>query len=590
MKRDLEHNPEPQTAEPLTGFVSPDETKPAEAFTSRERLIAIMEKANEVARSENLEALFSRTLDLLIDVAEAESAILFLYDPGSDELVFTTVRGDEESQGLIGLRLKKHLWLVDPINPRSKVIIVGDVVSDPLLRIINPVKAGGLHNTIIIPLLLEERTFGVIQIFNYTFCDLGLLETLANRFVNEADRLMTLVVTQQSNQRLNLLIDMIGKVSGTLDRSQLLQIVPEQAARLTNAERSSLFLVDSTTNELGFHSSYYQPAAQVSAASPAGRQQQLNKLIFSLKAGQSNPPSLAEQGKKSPEGFGFATRSAITVPLNEINIAPSERKDQTDTTIGGLTVLKMRGEAFDEEDVQLLETLAHQASIFLQAAELYENINDLFLDVIKALVAAIDAKDRSTQGHSVRVLDLAVAIAQELGLDPNTVSDIRIGSLLHDVGKIGISDQILSKPGRLTPEEFKIMKKHPLYGRQIMSQVRVLQSALPGIAEHHERLDGSGYPYGLMGDQISIAGRVIAVADVFDALTSDRPYRKGVSVQAALSYLNEESGKLFDRACVQALTQIIERRMAESEPAVTLRRNDDGRTPSSFPQDLYKRI
>lgn len=589
MKRDLEHKPDPQTIEPLTSFVPAEETKPVEAFTSRERLLAIMEKANDVARSENLEALFSRTLDLLIDVSGAESAILFLYDPGSDELVFTTVRGDEESQGLIGLRLKKHLWLVDPINPRSKVIIVGDVVSDPLLRIINPVKAGGLHNTIIIPLLLEEKVFGVIQIFNYSLCDLDLLETLGNRFVNEADRLMTLEVTQQSNQRLKLLIDMIGKVSGTLDRSQLLQVVPEQAARLTNAERSSLFLVDSTTNELGFHSSYYQPATPVPAASPAGRQQQLHKLISSLKAGQSNPSSPAEQGKKS-EGFGFATRSAITVPLNEIKIARTERKDQPNTTIGGLTVLKMRGEAFDEEDVQLLETLAHQASIFLQAAELYENINDLFLDVIKALVAAIDAKDRSTQGHSVRVLDLAVATAQEMGLDPNTVSDIRIGSLLHDVGKIGISDQILSKPGRLTPEEFKIMKKHPLYGRQIMSQVRVLQSALPGIAEHHERLDGSGYPYGLIGDQISIAGRVIAVADVFDALTSDRPYRKGVSVQAALDYLNEESGKLFDRDCVQALTRIIERRMAESEPAMPFRRNDDGRTPSSFPQDLYKRI
>ena len=558
---------------------------------SRNRIMAVLGQVNEISRAINLEDLFNRTLDVIIQASEAESAIFYLYDPGTDELVFTSVRGDDESLGLEGLRLKKHLWLVEPGSSKSKVIIVGDMASDPvLLKTINPAKAASLRNTIVIPLLLEEKTFGVIQVFNYTRCELDVLEALANHFVIEADRMMMLEMTEQSNRRLKLLVDMIGKVSGTLDRKQLLQIVPEQAARLTEADRSSLFLVDSSTNELGFHASYQTPPDSEAKDAANPRQQYLNKIIYSIKSERSVTSHAAEKGKVPPEGFGFATRSAITVPLQESKITPGTYQDQQNSAIGGLTVLKMHGEAFDEQDVQFLEALAHQASIFIQAAELYENINDLFLDVIKALVAAIDAKDRSTQGHSIRVFEYALAIANELQLDGNTISDIRIGSLLHDVGKIGISDQILSKPGILTREEYKIIKKHPLFGRQIMSQVRVLQSVLPGISEHHERLDGSGYPYGLTGDQISIAGRVIAVADVFDAMTTDRPYRKALSMDAIMGYLLEEGGRLFDRECVKALQRVVERDLHMQNPTrLDTNRNGDSSRPSPFPQDLILR-
>lgn len=557
----LHHNPHsPNT---LVKISVPAEGEQARKPITRKEVISVFEKANQVARSDSLEALFSGTLDLMIEVAGAESAILYLFDPETEELVFTTVRGDEESLNLVGLRIKKNLWLLNPVTSESKVIIVGDMVNDPVMRTINPAKAANLRNTIVIPLLIEEETFGVIQIYNYELCELDLLEVLANRLVVEADRLMTLAVAQQSNRRLEQLIEMIGRVSGTLDRSLLLKILPEQAALLTNAERSSLFLIDNSNSELGFHASYQVPAATGEKGKDTPVALNLLKLVTSIKAARSNPQKeeTGKENSKNSSSFGFSTRSAITVPLQENKVSPGPQQVHHTSTVGGLTVLKMRGEAFDQEDVELLETLANQASIFLQAAELYENVNDLFLDVIKALVAAIDAKDRYTQGHSIRVMEYALSIAEEMNLDPNLVSDIRIGSLLHDVGKIGISDQILSKPGRLTPEEFKMMKKHPVFGRQIMSQVRVLQSALPGIGEHHERLDGSGYPSGLMGDQISIAGRVIAVADVFDAMTTDRPYRQAVSVPDTLAYLLSEGGNLFDRACVQAIDRVIKKNL-----------------------------
>ena len=132
---------------------------------------------------------------------------------------------------------------------------------------------------------------------------------------------------------------------------------------------------------------------------------------------------------------------------------------------------------------------------------------------------------------------------------------IRIGSLLHDVGKIGVPDSILTKPSHLTEQEYEVMKQHPAIGARIMSQVRMLHAELPAMAEHHERLDGGGYPMGLTGEAISQAGRIVAVADVFDALTSDRPYRRALPVEEALDYLSHRMDKEFDGHCVNALLQ-----------------------------------
>jgi HD-GYP domain-containing protein (c-di-GMP phosphodiesterase class II) len=180
---------------------------------------------------------------------------------------------------------------------------------------------------------------------------------------------------------------------------------------------------------------------------------------------------------------------------------------------------------FDSEDMQLLEILASQASTVLQIASLYGQANGLFLDFVLALASAIDAKDPYTRGHSHRVSTISVAIAQILGIEGDLIHEIRLGSLLHDIGKIGIPDTVLTKTSRLTKDEFEQVKKHPMIGYKIMSQVKLLSNSLPAILEHHERLDGSGYPLGLEGEQISILGRVVAVAVVYDALTTNRPYR-----------------------------------------------------------------
>ncbi len=184
-----------------------------------------------------------------------------------------------------------------------------------------------------------------------------------------------------------------------------------------------------------------------------------------------------------------------------------------------------------------------------------ENKN-LFMGSIQMLAGAVDEKDPYTRGHSDRVTKYSLLIAKEMGLDPGFLEILRISAQLHDVGKIGIEDRILKKPGALTPEEFEIMKTHTTKGANILRPVPQLREMLPGIELHHEALNGRGYPYGLKGDQIPLLARVIAVADTFDALTTNRPYQKAHDAIEALRIIENLSGQRLDPGAVTALLAV----------------------------------
>jgi HD-GYP domain-containing protein (c-di-GMP phosphodiesterase class II) len=183
----------------------------------------------------------------------------------------------------------------------------------------------------------------------------------------------------------------------------------------------------------------------------------------------------------------------------------------------------------------------------------------LFIGSIQMLAGAVDEKDPYTRGHSDRVTRYSLLIAREMRLDDEFLEILRISAQLHDVGKIGIEDHILKKPGALTPEEFEIMKTHTTKGANILRPVSQLKEMLPGIELHHESLDGRGYPYGLQGDQIPLLARVIAVADTFDALTTNRPYQRAYEPQEALRIIHNLVGKRLDPEAVAALTAVYER-------------------------------
>jgi putative nucleotidyltransferase with HDIG domain len=189
-----------------------------------------------------------------------------------------------------------------------------------------------------------------------------------------------------------------------------------------------------------------------------------------------------------------------------------------------------------------------------QAAE--EN-HELFLGSIRMLAAAIDEKDPYTRGHSDRVAKYSVLLGRQLGLTEQQLDRLRVAALLHDVGKIGVDDRVLKKPGKLTDEEFDIMKQHPTKGANIMRPVAQLKDMIPGIELHHEQVNGHGYPYGLKGEEIPLMARIIAVADTFDAMTTNRPYQSAFDSEEALAMVRKLTGTKFDPGVVEALDSVI---------------------------------
>jgi putative nucleotidyltransferase with HDIG domain len=182
-----------------------------------------------------------------------------------------------------------------------------------------------------------------------------------------------------------------------------------------------------------------------------------------------------------------------------------------------------------------------------------EQNRQLFFDSIEMIAAAVDARDPYTKGHSGRVAQFSVILARELGLPEEEVDKIRISATLHDVGKIGVEDRVLKKPGILTNEEFDVMKRHTVMGHEIVRQVKQLAEMLPGIRWHHEALNGRGYPDGVQGDELPLMVRIISVADTFDAITTDRPYHAASEFTAALEILRKHAGTKYDPIVVDAL-------------------------------------
>jgi putative nucleotidyltransferase with HDIG domain len=211
---------------------------------------------------------------------------------------------------------------------------------------------------------------------------------------------------------------------------------------------------------------------------------------------------------------------------------------------------------FDSVDSKLLNSIANESAIYLENAVLFEDVHGLMMGLLHSLTSAVDAKDAYTCGHSERVALLSKMLAKEAGLTEHEVERIYMAGLLHDVGKIGVPEAVLQKPGRLTAEEFEQMKKHPAIGARILHDVKQIQDIIPGVLHHHERYDGRGYPDGLSGQNIPIMGRIICLADCFDAMTSTRTYRKALPLEVTLADLRRCSGTQFDPLLTEAFLRI----------------------------------
>ncbi len=341
----------------------------------------------------------------------------------------------------------------------------------------------------------------------------------------------TLADNEKSKGLSNLLDISLAMIEKT-DLSSLLGLIMEEATKAMNADRRTLYLVDCERNEL---------------VSFIAQQSGIKEIRFPMGMGIAG--HVAETGKmvniedayKKPL---FNKETDIQTGHITTTVLCVSMKNHEGEIIGVLQVLNKKNGLFTEYNEWLFRTYAATA---IENARLHEEREKTFLSAIKALTAAIDRRDPVTAGHSERVSRLSVDIGKSLGLTKNELKMLNYAATLHDVGKIGVRDNVLLKPDKLTSEERNEMNCHSRYTKEILEEAYFTKEykSIPGIAAmHHERLDGTGHPYGLKAEQLNTFGRIIAVADIFDALMSfDRPYKKALSLPETLEIIRNEAEK-----------------------------------------------
>lgn len=227
-------------------------------------------------------------------------------------------------------------------------------------------------------------------------------------------------------------------------------------------------------------------------------------------------------------------------PTNRIIVVPIIRGDYVAGRM--IAIGRNSAEEFGTVEADLMRSTSMMLAVHLANQRQYAQLQKTIDGTLLAMVSALEAKDQYTSGHSSRVAELSFALAKDLGLPPKDCEQINKSAILHDIGKIGIDDSVLRKPGRLTEQEFELIKRHPVVGYEILRTIGPFESMLPGVLHHHESWDGSGYPHGLAGDEIPRMAQIIAVADAYDAMTSDRPYRKGMPIEKVKQIFREGAG------------------------------------------------
>ncbi len=398
-----------------------------------------------------------------------------------------------------------------------------------------------IEDFILLPLVRRHRILGLIGLKLTSNAPDNICEILPILASQAAASLESAILYERMFKRLLVLsnVFILGKeIVSNIDLQSLVDKFLAIASDGTESDVASLFLIRENDQQPYFFRLLTSGGDRVFApGSEDGftdliktvRREEKFRLITNLEASEFK---LCEM-HKIPD---LILRDTIVMPLKP-----------RDKLLGIMQVANKRGNfSYRPEDLDLLKILGSQVGFVIQNADLFNNLQRAYIDTLSALTSAIDAKDSYTRGHSERVTELSIRLANEYGLPPEEVEKIKLGGLLHDIGKIGIPEEILNKPGRLNDEEFEIIKSHPDLGLHILGKVEFLETIVPIIRYHHERYDGKGYPEGLKGEAIPLLARIVSVVDTFDAMTTDRPYRKAMSIEEALKEIERCSGSQFD--------------------------------------------
>ena len=526
------------------------------------RFEALQKIAQLINLASNLEQVLDEVMILTIEPVNAQAGVIILIDQTTGELSSHITIGGCPREELV----EKPKWKLDKgvmgaILKVGEPVIISDASEYPIFRDeISKAVGCTVVNALCVPLKRKDKALGVLEIFNkkpraeeskesdkgvasFTDEDQKLIVSLSNEIVMIIENAMLFKELERKVVELDNLLKATEAIASAMQLDPLLDMIMELGMNIMDAEGCSVLLVDEKEKKLQF------------VAASGAKKEEVKKLSLDMGEGvagwvvQNDQPLLIEDvsrddrfSKRVDEILGQKTESLICVPLKV-----KER------TIGVMEVINKKGDrTFTERDMVLFKPLSAQAAVAIERARLYEDLEDMYISTVKSLAAAIDAKDPYTRGHSERVTRFSLLIAKELGLDEKIQKDVQLCGLLHDVGKIGVPISVLRKKDKLTDEDWKLIRRHPVLGAEIVSPIRQLEELIPNIRHHHERYDGKGYPDNLKGDEIPLISRILAVADTFDALTSERPYRNGLSDKAALEEIEICKGTQLDPACADA--------------------------------------
>jgi putative nucleotidyltransferase with HDIG domain len=528
-------------------------TKLARENTLLTQLVSLHEITHKLTSTHDLEDLLDVTFQYCLSVAKAEGGSIQLVHKEMHELVIMRHAGIQTTTFRSSLDNSDEWPISKWVLKNGRALLISDTDKLPDIRL--SVKREDIGSSLSVPLKVSTDVIGVINLNRgknrepFSMVDLNVINMLAAQASIAINNANLLTSIKQKLDELSLISTYSEQLMGLVDENDVIRCLFTTVQKHFPVDVIAFLIVHRRSHELLYWSR--------GAIAQADIDKICSEVI--LEYNRTTHSRVVQKRVALRQHMPpMDPALTITVPLAFRYIVPiiGEAFDYGAMYFGAIKELQN-----PQEKLTLLSSLVSQTRIALTNSKLYNDMKENYIRTIKALAIAVDAKDTYTHGHSENVMNIAEEISREIGLDERKGSNIRDAGLLHDIGKIGIPGYILNKHGSLTYEEFNgIMKTHSSMGANIVKDVPFLQDLYKLILYHHENFDGSGYPDGLNGEMIPIGARVIRVADAFEAMTSNRPYRNSLGKKEAVRRLREGSGSLFDPLVVDAFLRVAKKK------------------------------
>lgn len=519
-------------------------------------LEAVNRISNALRAAESIQQVLPLLLDQMLETLDVKDGSIVIYNTARTGIEFVETRGllketcadaIQKDQALIALAMQQAEKVrIDALSKDSRAVPV-------CLQ-----NAPDGWSAAILPIRTTDDVLGLVIIAapadKLPPDALRLLETIVEIAGSAIHRMRLFDQTSRSLKRIEALHRIDNAIRSNLDGAGTLNVILENVVRQLGVDAADILLVGRDANML-------IPSASIGFHQPIGDEQFVfigDGLAGSAAAKQMHVwGAAASFDRETPWRARLLREEEFVRSLSVPLVSKGEMK-------GVLEVFGRSEMDLDADKIAFMDILAGQTAVAVEGLQLVESLrhtnrelNTAYHETIEGWSRAMDLRDRDTEGHTQRVTGLTMALAVRMGIPDERMADIRRGALLHDIGKIGVPDEILLKPGELTPDEWVIMRSHPSLAYELLSHIEFLRPALDIPYAHHERWDGSGYPRGLKGEEIPLAARMFAVVDVYDALVSDRPYRSAWSEEQALDYIRAGSGTHFDPQVVEVFLEML---------------------------------